>query len=248
MPRLKADAGIQYTIDFKDHTGRPTKATWFGRKYQVLPPLPSLCFYFVHPDFNLEKLNLGCFWQDVRECLHEAFRFEIFSIPRGSNADCAQHYREELEARGDVFEQVREVDRAKRNPEYAATRKAQGKLPGLVSSHRYPGAMAYHGLVIVYKDATWNREDEDKTFDVVQFGPALTSEDSEPGHKIIVRNSVGLLCIAYSLGNDSYARRFEILLRFRNIILCTTEFVFPLLCWNLPYHPIFRSTIVDTIL
>ncbi|KAJ4011767.1 hypothetical protein NW752_004168 [Fusarium irregulare] len=181
MPRLKADAGIQHIIDFEDHTGRPAKATWFGRKYQVLPPLPSLCFYFVHPDFNLEKINLGCFWQD--------------------------HYREELEARGDVFEQVREVDRAKRDPEYAATRKAQGKLPGLVSSHRYPGAMAYHGLVIVYKDATWNREDEDKTFDVVQFGPALTSEDSESGDKIIVQEPLTTTRVRATSKEDS--ERFE---------------------------------------
>ncbi|KAI1066966.1 hypothetical protein LB507_011365 [Fusarium sp. FIESC RH6] len=155
----------------------------------------NLCFYFVHPDFNLEKLNLGCFWKDVRECLHEAFPFEIFSIPRGSNADCVQHYREELEARGDVFEQVREVDKAKRDPEYAAAREAQGKLTGLVSSHKYPGAMAYHGLVI------------DRTFEVVQFGPALTSEDFEPGDRKIVQEPLMTTRVRATSKEDS--QRFE---------------------------------------
>lgn len=187
MPRFKADAAKMHLIDFKDHVSRPAKTFWSGRKHLVLPPLPNLCFYFVHPDFNLDALDLWHFWGDVIEGLYDPFRLEVFCIPGGDNDDCAQHYREELKARGDVFEQVREARRAYTDPEYAAARKAQGKLPGLVSSHRYPGAMAYHGLVIVYKDATWNREDEDKTFDVVQFGPALTSEDYEPGDKIIVQ-------------------------------------------------------------
>ncbi|RGP78610.1 hypothetical protein FLONG3_3232 [Fusarium longipes] len=187
MPRMKADAAMQHTIDFTDHAGRPAKATWSDRKHKVLPPLSSLCFYFVHPVSDLDDLDLRSFWRDIKNGHREGFRFEIFCIPGGSNNDCAQHYRKELEARGDVFEQVREVNRAMSDPEYAATRKPQGKLPGLVSSHRHPGALSYHGLVIVYKDVTWNREDDDKTFDVVQFGPALTSDDYEPGDEIVVQ-------------------------------------------------------------
>ncbi|CAF3562889.1 unnamed protein product, partial [Fusarium graminearum] len=159
MTKSKADAAKIHFIDFKDHASRPAETFWSGQKHRVLPPLPSLCFYFVHPDFNLDELDLRAFWRD------------------------------ELKARGDIFEQVREASRAYKDPEYAAARKAQGKLPGLVTSHRYPGALVYHGLVIIYKDATWNREDEDKTFDVIKFGPALTSEDLELGDKIIRINS-----------------------------------------------------------
>ncbi|EYB21408.1 hypothetical protein FG05_06431 [Fusarium graminearum] len=178
MTKSKADAAKIHFIDFKDHASRPAETFWSGQKHRVLPPLPSLCFYFVHPDFNLDELDLRAFWRDVIDGLYGPFRFEMFCIPG-----------EELKARGDIFEQVREASRAYKDPEYAAARKAQGKLPGLVTSHRYPGALVYHGLVIIYKDATWNREDEDKTFDVIKFGPALTSEDLELGDKIIRINS-----------------------------------------------------------
>jgi hypothetical protein len=44
--------------------------------------------------------------------------------------------------------------------------------------------MSYHGLVCVYKDSTWNRDDNEKTFDIVEFDLALTPEDYKPDEPI----------------------------------------------------------------
>ncbi|RFN52993.1 hypothetical protein FIE12Z_2764 [Fusarium flagelliforme] len=149
----------------------------------VLPPLTNLCFYFVHPEFNLDNFNFTAFWDDVLARADERLRLEIFCTPGGTDADCAHHYRKELEARGDLLEQVREVERAENDPEYAAARKPEGKLPGLVSSHSSL-FLAYHGLVFVYRDATWDREDDEKTIDVVQFDPDFHPEELGPGEQI----------------------------------------------------------------
>ncbi|KAF5257966.1 hypothetical protein FOXYS1_11494 [Fusarium oxysporum] len=49
---------------------------------------------------------------DIRNGDGDPIRFEMFHIPRARDADCAQHYRDELKARGDVFEQAREAEKA----------------------------------------------------------------------------------------------------------------------------------------
>jgi hypothetical protein len=109
--RRKADANKQHVIDFTDNAGRPAKITWSKHPREILPLLPSLCFYFVHPDFSLDDLNLTFFWRDLGSRGGDPFRFELFCIPSGSDADCAQNYRDELEAQGDVFKQVREAEK-----------------------------------------------------------------------------------------------------------------------------------------
>lgn len=81
MTKSKADAAKIHFIDFKDHASRPAETFWSGQKHRVLPPLPSLCFYFVHPDFNLDELDLRAFWRDVIDGLYGPFRFEMFCIP-----------------------------------------------------------------------------------------------------------------------------------------------------------------------
>ncbi|GKU03004.1 hypothetical protein FLAG1_05394 [Fusarium langsethiae] len=184
MVRLKANAAKQHVVDFTDHAGRPAKMTWCAQREEILPPLTSWCFYFVHPEFILDELNLSHFQYEIQNGYGDPIRCELFCIPGGSNADCAQHYREELEARGDDFEQVLEVNKAEHNPEYAAAREPRGKLPGLPASQRYPGNMSYHHFVCVYKDPTWNHDGDEMEFDVVQFGPALADEDHEPGEMI----------------------------------------------------------------
>ena len=170
---------MQHVVDFTDHAGRPAKLIWSDQADKVLPPLTNLCFYFVHPEFNLDDFNFTAFRRDVLARADEQLRLEIFCIPGGNDADCAHHYRKELEARGDLLEQVHEVERAESDPEYAATRRPKAKLPGLVSSHSSL-SLAYHGLVFVYRDASWNRGDDEQTIDVVQFDPDLSPEELGP--------------------------------------------------------------------
>ncbi|KAF5650224.1 hypothetical protein F25303_4461 [Fusarium sp. NRRL 25303] len=106
----------------------------------------------------------------IRERDGDLFRFEIFHVPEASNADCAQHYRDELKARGDD----KETD-----AQYAAEREPDGKLPGLVSSQNGP-LVAYHGVLYEYTDATRKYEDEEQPFNVVEIDPALTPDDYSP--------------------------------------------------------------------
>ncbi|CEI39479.1 hypothetical protein FVEN_g8695 [Fusarium venenatum] len=184
MPRLKANAAKNHVVDFTDHAGRPAKMAWCAQPEETIPPLTSWCFYFVHPDFSLDELDTRRLRHDIQEGYGDRMRYELFCIPGGSRADCAQHYREELESRGDDFEQVREAERAEKDPEYAAVRGSRGKLPGLPASQRYPGNMSYHHFVCIYKDPTWNHDSDEMEIDVVEFDPALTDEDYEPGERI----------------------------------------------------------------
>ncbi|KAF9764137.1 hypothetical protein IL306_002890, partial [Fusarium sp. DS 682] len=170
MVRLKSSANKQHVVNFTDHAGQRAKMTWSKPSRNILIPLPSLCFYFLHPDFSLNDLDLRKFHGPIRDGDGDPSRFEMFCIPGASDADCAQHYRDELKARGDVFEQVREVDKAfedwehggnlGKDVQYATEQEPHGKLPGL--------------------DRTWKRDDEEQTFDIVQFDPALTQEDYDP--------------------------------------------------------------------
>jgi hypothetical protein len=187
MVRLKSSASKQYVVNSTDHAGRPAKLTWSNPPRDILIPLPSIFFNFVHPVFSLDDLDMRQFSRDIRNGDGDPIRFEMFHIPGASDADCAQHYRDEIKARGDVFEQVREVEKAYKSWEdkgkdvqYAAEQEPRGKLPGLISSQNgtYIG---YHGVIYVYKDPTQKREDEEKSFDVVDFDPAMTSEDYDPG-------------------------------------------------------------------
>lgn len=179
----KADALKQHVIDFTDHAGRPAKLIWYNKADNVLPPLTNLCFYFVHPHFNIENFNFTALWDDVLARADERLRLEIFCIPGGTDKDCAHHYRKEFDARGDLLEQVHEVEKAEKDLEYAAPRKPKGKLLGLVSSHGSL-SLAYHGLVFIFRDATWNRDDEEKTIDIAQFDTDFHPEELEPGESI----------------------------------------------------------------
>lgn len=185
MPKLKANATKQHVFDFTDHASRPAKMTWCAQRDETIPPLTSWCFYFVHPDFILNELDLSRFQHEIQNGYGDPIRCELFYIPGGSNADCAQHYREELEARGEDFAQVREAERAKNDPEYATMRKPRRKLPGLPASQRYPGNTSYHHFVCVYKNPTWIHDGDEMEFDVVQFDPALADEYYEPGERTI---------------------------------------------------------------
>ncbi|KAG7406525.1 hypothetical protein Forpe1208_v014336 [Fusarium oxysporum f. sp. rapae] len=162
MVRPKSSANKQYVVNFTDHTGQLAKMTWSNPPRNILIPLASICLYFVHPALSLDDLNM-------------------------SYADHAQHYRDELKARGDAFEQVQEAEKAYENWEdketdvqYAAEQEPHGKLPGLTSSQK-GACIGFHSVLYVYKDPAWNHEDEEQSVDVVEFDPALAPDDYEPG-------------------------------------------------------------------
>ncbi|KAL4728927.1 hypothetical protein ACLX1H_003333 [Fusarium chlamydosporum] len=178
MVRRKADACKDHVIDFQDHAGRPAKMTWSQPRRYTLPPLPNLCVYFVHPGFSLEGLDLKFFSHSIMGGEGDLNRFELFVLPGGTCADCADHYRRELEARGDVMNQAGQVMGASGDAEYAGLRRPTGKLPGLVKS-RKSWYIRYHGVVVVFKGAVWDRNDPDKRVDIVQFDPAMSPEDYE---------------------------------------------------------------------
>ncbi|KAH7216290.1 hypothetical protein DER44DRAFT_821170 [Fusarium oxysporum] len=158
MVRLKSSALKHYVVNFADHAGRPAKMIWSNPPRNILIPLPSLSLYFVHPEFSVDDLEMRQFLTDIRNGDGDPIRFEMFHIPGPSDADCAQHYQDELKARGDVFEQ----------------------LPGLISSQK--GAyLGYHGVIYVYKDPVWKHEGEEQSVDVVEFDPALTADDYDLG-------------------------------------------------------------------
>ncbi|KAM0238673.1 hypothetical protein ACHAPO_003645 [Fusarium lateritium] len=124
MPRLKANAAKNHILDLTDHAGRPAKMNWCAQPEETIPPLTSWCFYFFYPDFSLDELDTCRLRRDIQGGYGDPIRYELFCIPGGSNADCAQHYREELEACGDDFEQVREAEKAEKDPAYAAVRES----------------------------------------------------------------------------------------------------------------------------
>ncbi|QGI71293.1 hypothetical protein CEK26_003630 [Fusarium fujikuroi] len=170
MVRLNSSALKHYFVNFADHASRPV----------------SMCLYFVHPHFSLDDLDMKQISRHIRDRDGDLFRFEVFHVPEASNVDCAQHYRDELKARGDVFEKVQEAEQAYKNWEdketdaqYAAEREHDGKLAGLVSSQKGP-LVAYHGVVYEYTDATCKHEDEEQPFNVVEIDPALTPNDYSP--------------------------------------------------------------------
>ncbi|KAF4332989.1 hypothetical protein FBEOM_13208 [Fusarium beomiforme] len=177
MVRLKSSAANHHVVDFADHGGRPAKMNWTAGRGKILIPLASICFYYVHPNFSLEDLDLQRFYHDIRDGDGDPLGFELFCIPGGSDADCAQHYVNELKARGDVFEMT--GGNSGRFVQYAAEKEPHGKLPGLVPSYKH-WICAYHGIICVYKAAKYDH-DEGKTFDIIEFGPALTPEDYDPG-------------------------------------------------------------------
>ncbi|KAF4951613.1 hypothetical protein FGADI_7389 [Fusarium gaditjirri] len=186
MVRLKSSALKHYVASFADHTGRPATMVWNNQPRNILIPLPSLAFYFVHSEFSLDSFEKWKFLLDIRED-GDPIRFEMFHIPGASEADCAQHYRDELKARGDVSEQVRQVEKAyedwedkEENAQYAAEQEPHGKLPGLISSQRSLN-LCYHGVVFVYKDPEWKFQEQEQYIDVVEFDPALTADDYELG-------------------------------------------------------------------
>ncbi|KAF5553486.1 hypothetical protein FMEXI_2403 [Fusarium mexicanum] len=186
MARLKSSALKQHVVNFADHAGRPAKIVWSNLPRNILIPLPSLSFYFVHPEFPLDDLEIWHFLTDIRRD-GDPIRFEIFHIPGASEAECAQHYRDEVKARGDVSEQVRQAGKAyedwENKEEYAQHAEEQephGKLPALVSLQRSLNLL-YHGVIFVYKDPEWKFQDQQQYVDVVEFDPALTAHDYELG-------------------------------------------------------------------
>lgn len=112
MVRLNSSALKHYVVNFVDHAGRPAKMVWSNLPRNILVQLGSICLYFVHPHFSLDDLDMIQISKHIRERDGDLFRFEIFHVPEASNADYAQHYRDELKARGDVFEQVQETEQA----------------------------------------------------------------------------------------------------------------------------------------
>ncbi|KAJ9414038.1 hypothetical protein QL093DRAFT_2122200 [Fusarium oxysporum] len=169
MVRLKSSAIKRYVVNFEDHAGRPAKMIWSNPPRNILVPLPTLSLYFVHPEFFVDDLEMRQFLTDIRNGDGDPIRFEMFHIPGASDANCAQHYRDELKARGD-----------EKDVQYAAEQEPHGKLPGLISSQK--GAyLGYHGVIYVYKDPVWKHEGEEQSVEVVEFDPALTADDYDLG-------------------------------------------------------------------
>ncbi|CZR45005.1 uncharacterized protein FPRO_15820 [Fusarium proliferatum ET1] len=167
MVRLNFSALKHYFVNFADQAGRPAKMFWSNPPRNILIPLVSMCLYLVHPHFSLDDMYMKQISRHIRDRDGDLFRFEVFHVPEASNVDCAQHYRDELKARGDVFEQVQEAEQSYKNWEdketdaqYAAESEPDGKLAGLVSSQKGP-LVAYRGVVYEYTDATCKHEDEE---------------------------------------------------------------------------------------
>ncbi|KAH7147392.1 hypothetical protein DER46DRAFT_579832 [Fusarium sp. MPI-SDFR-AT-0072] len=187
MVKPKSSASKQYVVNFTDHTGQLAEMTWSNPPRNILIPLASIRFYFVHPALSLDDLNMRQFSRHVRNEDGDPIRFEMFHIPGASYADCAQHYRDELKVHGDAFEQVQEAEKGYENWEdkekdiqYAAEQEPHGKLPGLTSSQE--GAyIGFHSVLYVYRDPAWKHEDEEQSVDVVEFDPALAPDDYDPG-------------------------------------------------------------------
>lgn len=101
--------------------------------------------------------------------------------------------------------QVREAERAEKDPEYAAVREPRGKLPGLPASRRYLGNTSCRHFFCVYMDPTWDHDGDGMEFDVVQFDPALADEDCEPGERIIPQDPflITRMSAKHKMGIDS---------------------------------------------
>ncbi|KAH7322712.1 hypothetical protein B0I35DRAFT_426303 [Stachybotrys elegans] len=110
MARRKA---TKYNIPFKDHTGRPALMSWLNAADEPsLPPLSSWVFYMVHPDFSLKDFDGDDFIfhvEDNDRYSGGACRTEFFLLPGATAEECVQHYRAEIEARGTIWRQVRQV-------------------------------------------------------------------------------------------------------------------------------------------
>lgn len=206
-------------IHVTDHAGRPARLLWSHSRDEALIPLASMCFYLVHPNLNLDDFNFTDFSRDILEDCDNPARLDVFFIPGGTDADCAEHYRKELKSRGDVLEQIREVQEAYKdfynNHGYVHEERKKGRLPGLFGSHRHQFS-DYHGLIFVYKETTWNLEDDDKGFNMVQFDPEQTLEDFEPWERIPILDPVKTTRVRVrrpreedGFDGGSVSRRFE---------------------------------------
>ncbi|RGP78613.1 hypothetical protein FLONG3_3235 [Fusarium longipes] len=126
------------------------------------------------------------------DVLHNAdyelrLRVDIFFISGGSVADCVKLYRRELKSRGDVLEQIREVQEAYKdfynNHGYVHEERKKGRLPGQFEYHRGSGSW-FTSLIFVSKKETWDPENDDKKLDMVQYAPELILEEFGPGETI----------------------------------------------------------------
>lgn len=189
MVRRNVDACRPEIFHVTDHAGRPARILWLRSPTEVLLPLASICFYFIHQNLDLNDFD---FWKFRNDVLHNAedslqLRVDIFLIPGGTDAECVEHYHKEVKSRGDVLEQIREVQEACKdfynNHGYVHEERKKGKLPGLFTS-RLGESTGYHSLIFVFKKATWNLKEDDKKLDMVQFDPKLILEEFGPGERI----------------------------------------------------------------
>ncbi|KAJ4110266.1 hypothetical protein NW768_012026 [Fusarium equiseti] len=203
------DARRHEIIHVTDRAGRPARILWLRKPTELLLPLASICFYFVHPNLNLDDFSFQKFRDDVLHNANEQLRADIFFIPGGTDDDCVEHYRREVESRGDVLEQIRDVQEAYKdfynNHGYIHEERKE-RLPGLFASHKGESS-GYHGLIFVFKKPAWELEDDDKKLDMVQFDPELTLEDFEPWERIptlapIKARQVRARSESFDFGND----------------------------------------------
>jgi hypothetical protein len=100
-------------------------------------------------------------------------------IPESSDADCAQHCRDELKARDDVFEQVRDAEKAYGNLEIRIkmSNTQLNDSPTARSLALFHYKRAHILATMAYKDPVWKHKDEEHSVDVVEFDPELTADD-----------------------------------------------------------------------
>ncbi|KAH7146902.1 hypothetical protein B0J13DRAFT_442061 [Dactylonectria estremocensis] len=109
---------INNNLIFKDHTGKPALMSWWsGGSKRSLPPLPSWVFYMIHPDVPHDFD--GCVFRDSLEQAHgldssydREHRYEFFFLPGATAEECHAHYLKEMEARGTIWRQIRNVKKA----------------------------------------------------------------------------------------------------------------------------------------
>ncbi|KAH7153756.1 hypothetical protein DER46DRAFT_687286 [Fusarium sp. MPI-SDFR-AT-0072] len=127
-----------------------------SRAQNPLPPLASWVFNMVHPDVRRDFE--GCAFYDGLKgdtCMVRGgpFRYEFFFLPGVTTEECIQHFRGEMKARGTVWRQYCNVNKAR-------------KESGLQEVYYPPGEVIYPpeecvpDEELVKEESLWNQESD----------------------------------------------------------------------------------------
>lgn len=174
---------IWHNVPFKDHQGNSALMSWHNISEEPgLPPLPAYAFYFVHQDFSLENFDGKAFmaWILAFDPYASHIRFEYYHLPKASAEECVEHYGKELDRRGDIFEQIRKVERVQRGEtQPSEVESADEKLPGLVRTYSNGRMSSYRGRLFMSTESEWNPKDENLMLCSVEFDPVPLDLDED---------------------------------------------------------------------